>query len=91
MTTPIAATPSRPAPDVDQTFPKLTPEQVERVAVHGRMRRVERGEVLVTAGKPTPKFFVVSTGTIEVLNLTSDGEATVTTFKTGQFTGEVTS
>jgi thioredoxin reductase (NADPH) len=90
MTTPIAAAPSRLAPDVDQTFPKLTPEQVERVAVHGRMRRVERGEVLVTAGKPTPKFFVVSTGSIEALNLTSDGEATVVTVLPGQFTGEVT-
>src|ERR1700693_2878887 len=90
MTTPIAATPSRLAPDVDQTFPKLTPEQIERVAVHGRIRRVERGEILVTAGKPTPKFFVVNTGTIEALNLTSDGEATVVTVQTGQFTGEVT-
>jgi thioredoxin reductase (NADPH) len=90
MTTPIATTPSRPAPDVDQAFPKLTPEQVERIAVHGRMRRVERGEVLVAAGKPTPKFFVVRTGTIEALNLTRDGEATVTTVLPGQFTGEVT-
>jgi thioredoxin reductase (NADPH) len=89
MTTPIAAAPSRPAPD-DQTFPKLTPEQVERVAVHGRMRRVERGEILVAAGKPTPKFFVISTGTIEALTLTSDGEARVTTILPGQFTGEVT-
>src|SRR2546423_874435 len=89
MTTPIAAAPSRPASD-DQTFPQLTTEQVERVAVHGRIRHVEGGEVLVTAGKPTPKFFVVSTGSIEALNLTSDGEATVTTLRTGQFSGEVT-
>jgi thioredoxin reductase (NADPH) len=90
MTTPIATTPSRPAPDVDRAFPKLTPEQVERIAVHGRLRSVERGEILVAAGKPTPKFFVVSTGTIEALNLTRAGEATVTTVLPGQFTGEVT-
>jgi thioredoxin reductase (NADPH) len=90
MTTPVAAAPSRPAPDVDRTFPKLTPEQIERVAAHGRRRRVERGEVLATAGKPTPKFFVVSTGTIEALNLTSEGETTVVTILPGQFTGEVT-
>jgi thioredoxin reductase (NADPH) len=90
VTTPIAASPARSAPDVDQAFPKLTPEQVERIAVHGRTRRVERGEVLVVAGKPTPKFFVVSTGAIEALNLRSDGEATVTTILPGQFTGEVT-
>ena len=90
MTTPIATAPSRPATDVDQTFPKLTAEQIERVAVHGRMRRVERGEVLVAAGKPAPKFFVVSTGSIEAVNLTSAVEATVTTLRAGQFTGEVT-
>jgi thioredoxin reductase (NADPH) len=90
MTTPVGATPSRPAPDVDQAFPGLTPEQIERVAVHGRVRRAERGEILVAAGKPTPKFFVVNTGTIEALNLTSDGETTVTTILPGQFTGEVT-
>ncbi|HEX3534032.1 MAG TPA: FAD-dependent oxidoreductase, partial [Gemmatimonadaceae bacterium] len=90
MTTPTTTLPSRPATEVDQAFPKLTPEQIERVAAHGRIRRVERGEVLVTAGKPTPKFFVVNTGTIEALNLTSDGEATVVTVQPGQFTGEVT-
>ncbi|HEY8852998.1 MAG TPA: FAD-dependent oxidoreductase, partial [Gemmatimonadaceae bacterium] len=90
MTTPIGAAASRPVPDVDQAFPRLTPEQIERVAVHGRTRRVDRGEVLVAAGKPTPKFFVASTATIEALSLTSDGEATVTTVLAGQFTGEVT-
>lgn len=89
MTIPIGAAASRPA-DVDQAFPRLTPEQIKRVAVHGRLRRVERGEVLVAAGKLTPKFFVVSTATIEALNLTSDGEVTVVTIQTGQFTGEVT-
>ncbi|MEA2766134.1 MAG: thioredoxin reductase [Gemmatimonadaceae bacterium] len=90
MTTPIAAAPSTLGSDVDQAFPKLTPEQIERVAVLGRPRRVERGEVLAATGKPTPKFFVVRTGAIEALNLTSDGETTVTTIRPGQFTGEVT-
>jgi thioredoxin reductase (NADPH) len=90
MTAPIAAAPSASAPDVDQAFPRLTPEQVGRVAAHGRIRRVEHGEVLVAAGKLTPKFFVISTGTIEALNLNSGHEATVTTLVPGQFTGEVT-
>jgi thioredoxin reductase (NADPH) len=90
MTAPIAAAASTPAPDVDETFPKLTPAQVERVAAHGRVRRVERGEILAAAGKPTPKFFVVRTGAIEAVRLTSDGEAIATTIRSGQFTGEVT-
>jgi thioredoxin reductase (NADPH) len=90
MTAPIAAAASTPAPDVDETFPKLTPAQVERVAAHGRVRPVELGEILGAAGKPTPKFFVVRTGAIEAVRLTSDGEAIATTIRSGQFTGEVT-
>lgn len=90
MTAPIAATPSQPAPDVDQAFPVLTSAQIARIAAHGRTRRVERGEVLGVAGQPTPKFFVVNAGSIEALRATSGAEATVTTIGPAQFTGEVT-
>jgi thioredoxin reductase (NADPH) len=90
MTTPIAATPSRPAPNVDQTFPTLTPAQIERVAAHGHMRRIERGELLGAVGKVTPKFFVVSTGAIEVVQPGDNGKTTtVTVIGPGEFTGEV--
>lgn len=86
MTAPIAATPSRPAPNVDQTFPKLTPVQVARVAAHGHTRRVERGEVLGSVGKLTPQFFVVSTGSIEVVRPADNREMTVTVIGPGEFT-----
>ena len=90
MTAPIAATPSRPVPNVDQTFPKLTPAQIERVTTHGHMRRIERGEVLGAVGKVTPKFFVVGTGSIEVVQPGENGKTTtVTTIGPGEFTGEV--
>ena len=89
MTAPVAATPSRPASNVEQTFPKLTSEQVSRVAAHGRVRRVERGEVLVAVGMPTPNFFVVSTGTIEVVQPAVNGETTVRVISPGEFTGEI--
>jgi thioredoxin reductase (NADPH) len=90
MTSPIAAQPSRPAPNVDQTFPKLTPAQIERVAAHGRARRIEPGEVLGAVGKVTPQFFVVSTGTIEVVQPGENGKTTtVTVIGPGEFTGEV--
>jgi thioredoxin reductase (NADPH) len=90
MTAPIAATPSRPTPNVDQIFPRLTPAQVERVAAHGRTRRIERGEVLGAVGKVTPKFFVVSTGTIDVVQPGENGKTTtVTVIGPGEFTGEV--
>jgi thioredoxin reductase (NADPH) len=89
MTAPIAAASSRPAPNVDQTFPKLTPAQIERVTAHGRMRRVEHGEVLGAVGKLTPQFFVVGTGTIEVVRPADNGEMTVRVISPGEFTGEV--
>jgi thioredoxin reductase (NADPH) len=90
VTAPIAATPSRPVPNVDQTFPKLTPVQIERVATHGHARRIEHGEVLGAVGKVTPNFFVVSSGTIEVVQPGDSGKtATVTVIGPGEFTGEV--
>jgi thioredoxin reductase (NADPH) len=89
MTAPVAALPSSPVPDADQTFPTLTPEQIARVAQHGRMRRVESGEVLVAVGALIPLFFVVSTGSIEVLQPTDNREATVRVIGPGEFTGEV--
>jgi len=90
MTAPIAITPSRPAPDVDETFPTLTPAQIERIAAHGRVRPVDQGEVLGTVGKVTSQFFVVRTGTIEAVQLGENGKTTtVTTLGPGEFTGEV--
>jgi thioredoxin reductase (NADPH) len=90
MTTPIAAASSRLTTNVEQTFPKLTPAQIERVAAHGHMRRIELGEVLGTVGKVIPKFFVVVTGSIEALQPGENGKTTtVTTVEPGEFTGEV--
>ncbi len=89
MTAPVAAQASRLGPNVDQTFPTLTPAQIERVAAHGRVRRVESGEVLQTLGKVAPKFFVVISATIEVVQPAGSREATVVAIKPGEFTGEV--
>jgi thioredoxin reductase (NADPH) len=89
MTSPIAAQPSYPVTNVEQTFPKLTPDQVARVAAHGRVRRVERGEVLVSVGMPTASFFVVNSGTIELVQPRGNGEATLRVITPGEFTGEV--
>lgn len=60
-----------------------------RVAAHGRTRRVERGELLVGVGMPAPNFFVVNSGTIEVVQPAINGEATVRVINPGEFTGEV--
>jgi thioredoxin reductase (NADPH) len=89
MTSPLAAPPTYPVTNVEQTFPKLTPDQIARVAAHGRTRRVERGEILVGVGMPAPNFFVVKSGTIEVVQPAINGETTVRVIPPGEFTGEV--
>ena len=45
---------------VERTFPTLTLEQVERIAVHGRVRQIRPGEVLVQPGDQIVPFFVVT-------------------------------
>src|SRR6266571_2222751 len=50
-----------PGAQPDRMFPRLTAEQVARVASHGQARRVETGEVLIEAGEEITHFFVVKT------------------------------
>ena len=90
MSASTAAVAMRPLMNEDQTFPSLTPKQVARVAARGRSRRVEKGDVLQTAGKIASLFFVVITGRIEALApVGPDGLTTITVLGPGQFTGEV--
>jgi thioredoxin reductase (NADPH) len=73
----------------ERIFPTLTPAQIARVATHGRLRSVQRGEVLYEAGDPLPAFFVVTAGQIEILRTTAGREQRFILFGPGQFTGEV--
>jgi thioredoxin reductase (NADPH) len=74
----------------EEMFPTLTAEQMSRVAVHGRARHVEQGEVLVQAGEQTARLFVVIAGQIEIVHASEEKEETVAVFRPGTFTGEVT-
>jgi thioredoxin reductase (NADPH) len=74
----------------DHVFPTLTAEQISRIAPHGRVRTLERGEVLIEAGAPVVPFFVVLSGRIEVLRPTGvASEALIAVHGPRQFTGEV--
>jgi len=74
----------------EKSFPTLTPEQIARIASHGKTRTTTHGEILGEAGKPISRFYVIKTGTIDAVRVFGDGETTVTSLKEGQFTGEVT-
>src|SRR4051812_31544507 len=69
-----------------QVFPVLTPEQIARVAAHGRTRSVQRGDVLIEAGQLDSPFFVCVDAELEVVGVS---EQVITTHHHGQFTGEI--
>ncbi len=83
--------PTAPLPGTksDSMFPTLTSEQLARVELHGRVRRVRTGEVLSEAGVESALFFVVKTGQIEVVQVSGDAQELVATCGAGQFTGEI--
>jgi thioredoxin reductase (NADPH) len=43
----------------EQIFPTLTPAQIGRIALHGHMRTMQSGEVIVEQGDRNVPFFVV--------------------------------
>jgi thioredoxin reductase (NADPH) len=73
----------------EKIFPKLTPVQISRIALHGRIRSVQSGEVLLEQGERSVPFFVVITGEVEILRPLGDRETLVTVHGPGEFTGEV--
>jgi thioredoxin reductase (NADPH) len=73
----------------EQVFPTLTPEQIARVAAHGRIRAVAPGEALVTTGRPSEFFYVITKGSVDFVRRTGATEQIVGVQKPGQFTGEI--
>ena len=70
-------------------FPTLTPAQIERLAAHGRVRPVARGEILIEAGDPVVPFFAVKSGEIEIIRPSSLGDTLVVIHGPGKFSGEI--
>jgi thioredoxin reductase (NADPH) len=74
---------------LDHIFPTLTPRQIERIATHGSVRPIRRGEVLVEEGARVVPFFVVKAGQIQIVRPAGAAETLVAVHGPGQFTGEV--
>jgi thioredoxin reductase (NADPH) len=72
-----------------QTFPVLTPAQIERVSGVGKRREVQAGEVLFDVGEQNTRFFVVLSGAIEIVQQVGEGEEPIVVHGPGQFTGEI--
>ncbi len=88
MTSPAATTTLRLGSPREHVFPKLTPAQMDRVAAHGRLRRVETGEVLLEIGE-SGRIFVITAGSVETVRMVGDVEEIIVTHGVGSFTGEI--
>jgi len=84
----MAAPPTAKISNVAQAFPTLTPAQMARVAARGRVRAVERGQILYDQGDQTHAVFVVKTGALEGSWVSGSVETHIATIQPGQFTGE---
>jgi thioredoxin reductase (NADPH) len=72
----------------EKMWPRLSPAQMERLAPLGRRRKMERGQMVFEQGAVLPDFFVVLSGTMEVVQLVDGKEVPITVHESGQFTGE---
>src|SRR5689334_21434930 len=70
-------------------FPQLDPAQIERIAAHGKRRRVTRGEIVFDAGEVNTRFFVVLSGKLEIVQPNGNGERQIVVHGPGQFSGEI--
>jgi thioredoxin reductase (NADPH) len=73
----------------DPMFPLLDDAQIGRLAKFGEQRQVQAGAVLFDQGDVNHGVFIVLAGSIEIIAVSSGGEAALRTFGRGAFTGEV--
>src|ERR1700676_4448629 len=72
-----------------QAFPVLTDSLIDRVRSSGHVRRVERGEILFEPNDASIPFFVLLSGSMEIVQPSLEGERQIATHGPGEFTGEI--
>ena len=73
-----------------QAFPVLTAAQIDRIRPLGRLRKVQRGEILFEPNDTAVPFFVLLSGSMEIVQPSLEGERPVASHAAGEFTGEIT-
>ena len=66
----------------------LTPAEIGYIAERMKRRHYSKGEVIIRAGDPGEEFFVVASGSIEILRRGDSGEDIFVTLGPGDFFGE---
>jgi thioredoxin reductase (NADPH) len=85
----IEALSTAQAPGVERVFPRLTPTQIARVGARGSKRSVASGKVLFDPGQGVSRFYVVTSGAIEIVMPSAPTEQLLAVLEPGMFTGEV--
>jgi thioredoxin reductase (NADPH) len=70
-------------------FPTLTEVQINRARSYGTLRKVERGEILFQPGDTAVPFFVLLSGSMEIVQPDLAGERPITAHHARSFTGEL--
>jgi CRP-like cAMP-binding protein len=86
---PTASGPSDPYARVAETFPRLTEDQVKRVAAFGTIEELPAGTTLFEIDDRGVDFFLVLGGFIEIYEPGPDGPHVMTVHAEHQFTGEL--
>jgi thioredoxin reductase (NADPH) len=76
-------------PNAALLFPELNAAQIARIASHGVIRPITRGEVLIEGGQTNVPFFVLKAGEIEVIRPSALDEILVAIVRPAQFTGDI--
>jgi len=84
-------TPSTPLTSANAAllFPVLSTAQILRIASHGLIRPITRGEVLIEGGQTNVPFFVVKAGEIEVIRPSGLGALLIAVVRANEFTGDI--
>ncbi len=85
----MRSTPLTNAADAPLMFPTLSSVQIARIASHGVIRPITRGDVLIEGGQSDVPFFVLKAGEIEVIRPSGLGDLLIAVLNPAQFTGDV--
>lgn len=69
--------------------PVLTESQIERIRRFARLVEITAGQVLYDPDDETPPVYIVISGAIRIVAIGGGEESIVTTYRTGQFSGEL--
>jgi thioredoxin reductase (NADPH) len=69
--------------------PILTEQQIEQVRHFATPRPIEAGQILYEPGFDTPPVYIVLSGEIRILAIGGGQESTITSYRAGQFSGEL--